>query len=76
MRSCGETCRKIIALAPEGAFKTELQAFVDSIFLELPEDPFDKYWRKAAEIMNRHIPQLGREEWVAKATHVWFNEEK
>lgn len=77
MRSCVETCKKIIAIAPDGEFKTELTAFVDGVFLELPEDPFDKYWRPAGKIIGKHFPGNSCEYtiWQLEAARIWFNQE-
>lgn len=71
-RSCAEVCLKIINAAPDGPFKTEMTAFVDGIFCELPEDPFEKYWAPAGRIMNAHI--TGAETWHRKVRNIWFDQ--
>lgn len=69
MTTCIGACNAVINALDDCALKTELQAFVADIFLELPEDPPSRYWHPAVALMERHA---NTHEWPV-AMKAWNN---
>src|SRR5262245_28347245 len=78
-RSCVDTCQQIIQklrnAGPEGeelnALWADLQCFVDSVFLELPESN-KELWVQAAGIMHKHLGPRTKTGLVGEICDLWF----